>query len=83
MPAAGLNEHTGQSNMNRHSKLLWMQEVLEQLDRCYDEWSIADARSEQFVVATLHRHLDELRRLCESLRKELPSADADRAVAAA
>ena len=70
--------------MDRHSKLLWMKEVLEHLDDCHRQWQFAeDAAAGRYLAEAVERDLDELRRLCESLKKESPPHALRRALSAA
>ena len=54
--------------MDRRKKLLFMQDILEHLGNCFDQWQSADTTSERFLVDSIERDLDEFRRLCESLK---------------
>lgn len=54
--------------MTRHATFLWMQDLLEHLHACSEQWQTAEPGSEPFLADTMRRDLDELRRLCESLR---------------
>jgi hypothetical protein len=60
--------------MDRHAKLVWMKEVLEHLSDCQREWETAEGPSERFLADSIKRDLEEVRRICDSLR-------GDRAVA--
>lgn len=53
--------------MDRHAKFLWMKDVLEHLSDCHHAWQTAGLEDERFLVESMKRDLDEVRRLCESL----------------
>lgn len=57
--------------MERRAKFLWMQDVLDHLTRSFQAWEIADDRDERILAETVRRDLDEIRRICESLRGEM------------
>jgi hypothetical protein len=61
--------------MDRNAKLVWMKEVLEHLSDCQREWESADGPSERFLADSIKRDLDEVRRICDSLRSEHSSHD--------
>jgi len=69
--------------MTRQAKFLWMKEILEHLDDCHRQWQVAEGRAEQYLAESIKRDLDEVRRLCESLRSEPTRAERCCAVAAA
>lgn len=52
---------------DRRTKLLWMKDILEHMDRCHEQWEAADERTGMLLAATLRRDLDQLGRLCDSL----------------
>jgi uncharacterized membrane protein YccC len=54
--------------MDRQATFLWMQDLLEHLNSCHEQWQLADARTEHYLADSMRRDLDELRRLCETLR---------------
>jgi hypothetical protein len=54
--------------MDRRGKLLLMRDVLEHLGACFDEWQLADSRSEPLLADSIERDLHEFQRLCLSLR---------------
>ena len=58
--------------MDRHTRLLWMKEVLEHLNDCHQQWQSADGSDEFFLAEAMKRDLDELRRICELLRGRNP-----------
>ena len=61
--------------MDRHAKFVWMKEVLEHLNECHQEWEAADGQAERFLAESMRRDLDEVRRICESLRAGSPQSD--------
>ena len=61
--------------MDRHSKFVWMKEVLEHLNECHQEWETADGQAEHFLAESMRRDLDEVRRICESLRANSPQSN--------
>jgi hypothetical protein len=69
--------------MTRQAKFLWMKEILEHLDDCHRQWQFADGRAEQYLAEAIKRDLEEVRRLCESLRSEPACTGRPCAVAAA
>lgn len=56
--------------MDRHAKFVWMKEVLERLSDCQREWEIAEGPTARFLADSIKRDLDEVRRICESLRQD-------------
>ncbi len=56
--------------MDRHAKFVWMKEVLERLSDCQSEWETAQGPTERFLAESIKRDLDEVRRICHSLRNE-------------
>lgn len=56
--------------MTRQSKFLWMKEILEHLDACHRQWQFAEGRTEHYLAEAMKRDLEEVRRLCDSLRSE-------------
>jgi hypothetical protein len=64
---------TGASAMDRHAKLVWMKEVLERLGDFQRAWETAEGPSERFLADSIKRDLDEVRRICESLRADCPA----------
>jgi hypothetical protein len=56
--------------MDRRGKLLLMQNILERLGDCCDEWQRADTRCERLLADSVERDLTEFRRLCVSLRPD-------------
>lgn len=54
--------------MDRYSKLNLMKDILDHLRNCYEQWSLADAHSEHYLAESMKRDLDEMRRLCDSMR---------------
>lgn len=56
--------------MDRHAKFVWMKEVLERLSDCQREWETAEGPTERFLADSIKRDLDEVRRICESLRHD-------------
>lgn len=66
--------------MDRHAKLVWMKELLEHLSDCQREWETAEGPSERFLADSIKRDLDEVRRICDSLRRE-PSPAGRRSLA--
>lgn len=56
--------------MDRHAKFVWMKEVLERLSDCQREWETAEGPTERFLADSIKRDLDEVRRLCDSLRQD-------------
>ena len=56
--------------MDRNAKFLWMKDILEHLEDCFEQWQQADARSERFLAETIERDLEEFRRLCRSVRRD-------------
>jgi hypothetical protein len=69
--------------MNRRAKFLWMKEILEHLDECHRQWQHADDRAEHYLAEAMKRDLEEVRRLCDSLRGEPARVSRFHAVAAA
>ena len=56
--------------MDRQTKFLWMKDLLEHLSSCQEQWQAADDATEWFLADAMRRDLDEMRRLCESLRTD-------------
>ncbi|MBX3414944.1 MAG: hypothetical protein KF708_19825 [Pirellulales bacterium] len=56
--------------MDRHHKFLWMRDILEHIESCYDEWRHTEGEGERRLADMIQRDLDQCRRLCESLRGE-------------
>lgn len=69
--------------MNRHAKLLLMKEILEHLDDCHHQWLLADDDAGGYLADAMKRDLEEIRRLCDSLKNESIQNRRVRAVAAA
>ncbi len=53
----------------RQTTLLWMKDLLEQMNRCHDQlqWA-ADGRTETFLAEKMIGDLEECQKLCEELR---------------
>ena len=56
--------------MDRHATFLWMKDLLEHLQQCHEQWEVADDLGEGHWHSAMQRDLGELRRLCDSLRRE-------------
>ena len=70
--------------MTRSAKFLWMRDLLEHMHRCQDEWQSANPRRERMLADTMRRDLDECRRICESIERDVANVDvADHRQAAA
>jgi len=69
--------------MNRRDKLLWMKEILEHLEDCHHQWLLAGEDAGNYLADAMKRDLDEVRRLCDSLKSESVRRQRDCAVAAA
>ncbi|MEX2121269.1 MAG: hypothetical protein WD847_16875 [Pirellulales bacterium] len=61
--------------MNRRARLMWMKDILEHMTECHREWQTADGRVEQYLADSIQRDLDEVRRLCQSLRSDLSAGE--------
>ncbi len=48
-----------------------MKDLLEHLVHCHEDWQQASGTTEQFLARSMRRNLDDCRRLCESLQREL------------
>lgn len=55
--------------MDRRSTFLWMRDILDHLSTCCEQWEDADADSERFLAESMRRDMDELRRLCQTVRQ--------------
>src|SRR5262245_61812685 len=58
----------GENTMDRPAKLNLMRDILDHLRTCYEQWSMADVYSEHYLAESMKRDLDELRRVCDSMR---------------
>ena len=56
--------------MDRHHKFLWMRDILEHIESCYDEWQQTEGEGERRLAEMIQRDLEQCRRLCDSLRRE-------------
>lgn len=57
--------------MDRSSTFLWMKDLVDHLRSCTDQWQVCPTRHTAGVWAdAMSRDLDELRRLCDTLRGE-------------
>ena len=56
--------------MDRHAKFVWMKEVLEHLSDCQRAWESAEGLAERFLADSIKRDLDEVHRICDSLRAD-------------
>jgi hypothetical protein len=56
--------------MDRHAKFLWMKEVLDHINECHAQWQSAQGQSERYLAETMRRDLDEIRRICELIRRD-------------
>jgi hypothetical protein len=54
--------------MERAAKLNWMNDILDHLRHCYDQWTVADETSQHYLSEVMKRDLDEFRRLCDASR---------------
>ena len=54
---------------------MWMKDILEHVTECHREWQTADGRLEQYLAESIQRDLDEIRRLCQSLRGDLSAGE--------
>ncbi|MGE3818537.1 MAG: hypothetical protein AB7I30_03825 [Isosphaeraceae bacterium] len=54
---------------HRQNTLLWMKDLLEQMNRCHEqlEWA-ADGQTETFLTDKLIGDLKECQKLCQNLR---------------
>ncbi|HEX4148905.1 MAG TPA: hypothetical protein VHY20_07955 [Pirellulales bacterium] len=68
--------------MDRQARFLWMQDLLEHLGACHEQWPAAEPAVERFLADAVRRDLDELRRLCDSLVDEQSYRPSDRLAAA-
>lgn len=69
--------------MDRQARLLWMKEVLEHLDECHRQWQFADDEIERYLADAMERDLEELRRICRSLKQESRPRGRERALSSA
>jgi hypothetical protein len=53
---------------DRQAKFLWMQDLVEHLSYCVEQWQAADGPSEHYLGDHIKRDLDELRRVTEALQ---------------
>lgn len=56
-------------DVDRRNASLWMREVLDHLNRCYDQWQAGDIRLEGFAIESIERDLTELQRICQAARQ--------------
>ncbi|MBS0208287.1 MAG: hypothetical protein JSS27_04970 [Planctomycetes bacterium] len=68
--------------MDRQAKYLWMQDLLEHLTLCHEQWLLADRRNESYLIDSMRRDVEEMRRLCESLDRAPPLERAGHPLAA-
>lgn len=61
--------------MDRHRKFLWMRDIIEHIESCYDEWRQTEGDGERRLADMIQRDLDQCRRLCESLRGDAESRE--------
>ena len=67
--------------MNHQGTLGWMRDLMEHLVDCHDQCQHVDPGASRYLIEAMRRDLEELRRLCESLRQTtaperlLPTAD--------
>jgi hypothetical protein len=59
-----------------------MQDLLEHVSACREQWQSAEPAIERFLAEAVRRDLDELRRLCDSLVDERSYRPSDRLAAA-
>lgn len=59
--------------MSRRAKILWMHDILDHLTQCLEQYEETDQPGEALLTQSIRRDLDELRRLCESLREMAPA----------
>ncbi|HVX64861.1 MAG TPA: hypothetical protein VHC19_29855 [Pirellulales bacterium] len=69
--------------MSRHAKLLLMKEILEHLDDRHQEWVLADDDAGSYLADAIKRDLEEIRRLCDSLKSDSLQSRRAGAIAAA
>jgi hypothetical protein len=68
--------------MDRQATFLWMQDLLERLAERQQQWR-SEPGCDQYLGASMCRDLDELRRLCDWLRRKSDDASSAREHAAA
>ncbi len=56
--------------MDRHRTFMGMKDVLDHMGDCHEQWQYADRRSEIYLIESMKRDLNQIRRLCESLADE-------------
>lgn len=61
--------------MDRRDTALRMREVLEHLNRCCEQWQLADCASDQLAIQAIERDLAELQRVCRIARRQSLEAD--------
>jgi hypothetical protein len=61
--------------MDRRSKLLFMKDILDHMQTCFDEWQAADGSASSFLADSIDRDLNEFRRMCHSLRGDATSRE--------
>jgi hypothetical protein len=52
-----------------------MKEVLEHMSDCQREWETVVGPTERFLADSIKRDIDEVRRICDSLRGEFNASD--------
>ncbi|HEX3872286.1 MAG TPA: hypothetical protein VHV77_17695 [Pirellulales bacterium] len=63
--------------MDRQATFLWMQDLLERLAERQQQWR-SESGCDQYLGASMCRDLDELRRLCDWLRRSSGHASSER-----
>ena len=53
----------GDSDMDRQATCLWMQDLLEHLGRCHDQWRQVEGHAAQYLAEAMRRDLEEFQRL--------------------
>lgn len=56
--------------MDRQTRLLWMNDILDHLTHSYEEWKQCDEQTEQYLADSIKRDLSEFSRLCDAVRSE-------------
>jgi hypothetical protein len=76
------DRQTEGDHMERKQKLMSMQDILEHLGGCFEEWQAADDHTERYLAEAIERDLNEFRKLCVALRTDRSTAHERQPVAA-
>ncbi len=62
--------------MDQHAKSVWMKQLLGRLESCHDQWQTAAGATELYLARAMKRDLGELRRVCQSMRRDVLTGSA-------